>query len=65
MTLALRGGAGWGVGRTGVGSGAWSATGGALVASFLEESAKSGRENSQQQIKKIKIFPSHNVVLNT
>ena len=51
MTLALRGGDGWGVGRTVVGSGAWSATGGALVASFLEESAKSGEENNQQQIK--------------
>ena len=42
MTLALRGGDGWGVGRTGVGSGVWSATGGTLVASFLGESAKSG-----------------------
>ena len=51
MTLALRGEVGWGVGRTGVGSGAWSVTGGALVASFLEESAKSGEENNQQQIK--------------
>ena len=59
MTLALWGGAGWGVMRTGVGSGAWSATGGALVASFLGESAKSGRENSEKKNQTLKIFPSH------